>query len=151
MIVGQIWFVWNFSEGRKSLWYIYSNSSERKAKGRYGFVRFTSVQDARRCVKLFHGAIVRGSRLIVTKARPKRQTQQGSQRQQRVQSDQDCTTPRKRLEWRPKMKEKTQGGRIAIFNDESQATGFSITGEINMEMRNGYAGVLFAQQWNLVI
>jgi len=96
-------------------------------------VRFTSVQDARRCVKLFHGAIVRGSRLIVTKARPKRQTQQGSQRQQRVQSDQNCTTPRKRLEWRPKMKEKTQGGRIAIFNDESQATGFSITGEINME------------------
>ena len=49
--------------------------SVRKAKRRYGFVTFTSAEDARRCIKLFHGATVRGSKLIVTKAKPKRQHQ----------------------------------------------------------------------------
>ena len=104
--------------------------SNRRARRRYGFVRFASLEDARRCIKLFDGAIIRGCKLIVRKARPKKQNQQDRQGQQ---SNLDGQAPRRRLEWRPKKEDSKQNSRLAIFSGEGQRTGFSIRGEVNRD------------------
>ena len=59
---------------------------DRRATKRYGFVRFRNGEDASRCIKIFHGATVRGSKLIVTEAKPKRQNQRVFQRKLEIQN-----------------------------------------------------------------
>ena len=104
--------------------------SNRKTKRRYGFVRFARIEEARRCIMLFHGATIRGYKISVRIAKPKKQRQQGRQEQQRTQ---DCQYPRKRLEWRPKVQDSAQRDRVATFSEEGQTKCFSITGELNKD------------------
>ena len=113
-----------------------SNGMTRR---RFGFVRFTNAEDARRSIQIFHGAKVRGSILYVTKAKPRKRNQQDDQRVQRKYRDQNDYHDHKvqgigrTLDWRPKSKEAANRGKEVVFIDEDQANGFSLTGEISME------------------
>jgi len=46
-----------------------------RIRGRFGFVRFYRLEDARRCIALFNRGRIRGMRIHVSMARPKRQDQ----------------------------------------------------------------------------
>ena len=45
---------------------------KRSRRGRFGFVRFRKEEEARKSIQLLHNAVVRGSRLYVTMAHPRR-------------------------------------------------------------------------------
>ena len=84
--------------------------------GRYGFVRFMKLEDARRSIKLFNGSRIRGIRIHVVKAKPKRQGQkvrsfwwQGQHRFSKV-----------RKEWRKK--ERWVNSNVNGVRDQDQAT-----------------------------
>ena len=64
------------------------SSSNMKDRRRFGFVRFTNAEDARRCIQIFHRARVRGHILHVTKAKPRKRNKQGTPRIQRQFSNQ---------------------------------------------------------------
>ena len=119
--------------------------NDRKTTKRYGFVRFRCGEDASRCIKIFHGATVRGSKLIVTEAKPKRHNQRVFQRKLEIQNKLESMKTRKRWEWRPKEGDATQRGRVAIFRDERKVTGFPSKGKQTRKMKNGYVGALLEQ------
>jgi len=104
--------------------------SNRKAHRRYGFVRFARFEEARRCIIMFNGAIIRGHKLSVKIAKPKKQQQQGRQKQWKTK---DHQYHRQRLEWRPRVQNSAQKGKEAIFIDEGHTKCFSITGEVNKD------------------
>ena len=97
----------------------------RKDGRKYGFVRFRHEEDVRRCIKLFHGALVRGNRLIVTKAKPKRSMQQKSQKHHKQGQS------RQRWVWRLKERKASQNGREAMSKTVKENLELSITGELN--------------------
>jgi len=47
-----------------------------RIRGRFGFVRFYKLEDARRCIALFNKGRIRGMRIHVSMARPKKQSHQ---------------------------------------------------------------------------
>ena len=103
----------------------------RKGTRKYGFVRFRREEDVRRCIQLFHGAIVRGNKIIVTKANPKRNLQEKTQRHQGNQNKQVRQSARKWWIWRPKDRNATQSGKGDTFKDERETLELSIIGETN--------------------
>ena len=105
----------------------------RRGIRKYGFVRFRREEDVNRCIKLFHGAMVRGNKLIVTKAKPKRKIQQKSQYQNGQQHLQRRFTARSRWIWRPKVRDAEQRGKETEANDARGALGLSVKGEINKD------------------
>jgi len=113
------------------------NRSYRKDSKRFGFVRFTNAEDARRCIQLFHRARVRGHTLIVTKAKPRKRKQQENPRIQgwinNLKGTENMQRKIRRMEWRSINKNQANQGQMAVFIDEEQDTGFSLKGKLSTE------------------
>jgi len=105
--------------------------SGRNGNGTYGFVRFRKVEDARRSIQLFPGALIRGNRLHVTKAKPKKRTKQGSQGLKGAQWNEDLGLSKRRVEWRQKVNGTAQRRTSVTFSSEGQSFGLSLIGEIS--------------------
>jgi len=115
--------------------YIPSHQGPKRI-GRYGFVRFFRLVDARRCVSLFNRRRIRGMRIHVSMAKPKKQTQ-NRRRDQRNESEQGVWA---RMEWRKK-----EGGisQSVINKDQAErALQTSIIGQPNEEMEEWLARTL---------
>jgi len=113
------------------------DSNTRMNRRRFGFVRFTNAEDARRCIQLFHRAKVRGHTLIVTKARPKKRNHKGISRTQRWASNkkdmQKLQGKVRKMEWRPKKKEEANKGKVDAFIGEDQDAELYIPGKVSTE------------------
>jgi len=98
-----------------------------KSQGRYGFVRFHKLEDARRCIKLFNGGRVRGQRISVSMANPKKQSQSYSRSRSIAQYREVQVTK----DWR------RMGGAGFRSKDkrggEEQSIHATITGQVNDE------------------
>jgi len=81
--------------------------SHQKSKraGKYGFVRFSKLEDAMRCIHLFNKGRIRGMKVYVSMARPKRQAygQRKTYHQGRTRNVGEG------MEWRKKEKVTNQG------------------------------------------
>ena len=79
-------------------------------KDRYGFVRFYKIEDARRSIQRFHESRIRGRKIYVSMAKPKKQFQQG-RRHRKHSQNRDIMA---RKVWRKverKVKTSTEGNR----------------------------------------
>jgi len=104
---------------------------KRSGKGRFGFVRFRKEEEARKSIQLMHNAVIRGSRLFVTWARPRRSNKRledhGRQRTVHV----GRLVPRK--VWREKGE---AVGHKRTTSQGSQQFMAKITGEVNEEIED---------------
>jgi len=100
----------------------------RSRQGRFGFVRFRKEEEARKGIQLFHNAVVRGSKLYVTMANPRRKYQWKSDpdRQRRL----GARTLENRKGWRKKGEvHERESARV----QESQPFKMKVVGEVNQE------------------
>ena len=106
---------------------------QRKDGRKYGFVRFRNEEDVRRCIKLFHGALIRGNEIIVSRAKPKRKLQQIFQGHQQQAHFIPRQRPRQKWVWRPKERKPIHNGEEVMFKDEVGRIEMAVTGETNEE------------------
>ena len=116
-----------------------------KRSGRYGFVRFRTKEDAWRCIKSFHGRKIRGQRISVSLAKPKKQAPSWRNNWTRIQQ----RTAKFNKEWRKKdkdglhMVEKTKREEHqAQQQKEDQKVYAVISGQVNSEMEEWLARTL---------
>ena len=83
-----------------------------KRSGRYGFVRFYSKEEAWRCIRSFHGGRIRGQKISVSLARPKKQGP-GSRKNWARYQPKPATIKK---EWR--RKEKVDAHKLQMTNRE---------------------------------
>jgi len=124
--------------GRVSDVYIPAKQKNRR-NGRFGFVRFYTKEEARRSIELLHGRRIRGQRIGVFLAKPKRQTYYHSQSRPRIQQRQ----AKVRKEWRRKDKSGLENveksNKLQHQNqqgEKGQNVHAVISGQVNNEMES---------------
>jgi len=119
--------------GRVSDVYIPAKQKNRRG-GRFGFVRFYTNEEARRSIALLHGRRIRGQRIGVFLAKPKRQPYYPSQNRPRTQQ----RKAQLRKEWRRRDKSSLENleksSNQTQQGDEGQNVYAVISGQVNNEM-----------------
>ena len=103
----------------------------RLGPGKYGFVRFRKVEEAVRSIQLFHGATIRGHRLLVARARPKQGIKKVSPWQKGDQWVAKQGPPIRKMEWKKKGDVPPNNGALIRFSQEEQPYKMSLTGQVN--------------------
>jgi len=118
---------------------VYIPSHQRtKKEGRYGFVRFYWMEDAKRCIHMFNGGRIRGLKISVFMAKPKRQ----ATRHRRHQHQRKPRNVKVRKEWRKKTEvrkewtKKTElvHKKVAWQDQEERTMNNSINGTTNEDL-----------------
>ena len=128
---------------------VYISESKRKGvSGRYGFVRFSRVEEALRSIKLFHGMFIRGHKLHVAKARPKSRHKQpySSKSKSRLSSAPKLNPSlrfvrrntafgklKRKMVRKPKNEEQLNKATLVHFSQEDQPLKLSLVGQTNEE------------------
>jgi len=126
---------------------VYIPASKRKdPSGRYGFVRFSRLEEALRSIKLFHGMHIRGHKLFVAEARPKSRykqyyssnskSRQNTKLNPSLRFDSRTTAfgkSKKKMAWKPKKEEQCNKATLVRFSQEDQALKLSLVGQTNEE------------------
>uniref|UniRef100_A0A7C9AA74 RRM domain-containing protein n=1 Tax=Opuntia streptacantha TaxID=393608 RepID=A0A7C9AA74_OPUST len=105
----------------------------RRDSGRFGFVRYRTVEEATRSIHLFHGAVIRAHKLHVARARPKTGNNQLSPRQKKVLRGTEHRMSNRKLEWKEKREVRLNKGTLIRFSQEEQPYKLSLVGQTNEE------------------